>query len=214
MTVLVIVGIVISMFIAGGLSEAGMPFELAWILGILIVVGVLYLIARLVWHSEDVRHNEIEEEHKQNLIKKGIDVESLVYEKMATKLYLNGKMLTCDYYGYCWAESFWEFVTFEITQDMIVCVKYSTGYSQRIQSKRDRQMGALAGFFGVNVILGDPGDNCINRIWAEFISGANVYKIPFSAKEWDVTYELENNINQLQEDLTTLLNAVKQIREN
>ena len=75
-------------------------------------------------------------------------------------------------------------------------------------------MGALAGFFGVNVILGDPGDNCINRIWAEFISGANVYKIPFSAKEWDVTYELENNINQLQEDLTTLLNAVKQISEN
>ncbi len=84
MTVLVIVGIVISLFIAGGLSEAGMPFELAWILGILIVVGVLYLIARLVWHSEDVRHNEIEEEHKQNLIKKGIDVESHVYEKMAT----------------------------------------------------------------------------------------------------------------------------------
>ena len=214
MTVLVIVGIVISLFIAGGLSEAGMPFELAWILGILIVVGVLYLIARLVWHSEDVRHNEIEEEHKQNLIKKGIDVESLVYEKMATKLYLNGKMLTCDYYGYGWDETFLKFGTFEITQDMIVCVKYSTGYSQRIQSKRDRQMGALAGLLGVNVILGDPGDNCINRIWAEFISDTHVYKVPFSSDAWEVTYELENNINQLQEDLTTLLNAVKQISEN
>lgn len=66
---------------------------------------------------------------------------------------------------------------------------------------------------GVNVILGDPGDNCINRIWAEFISDTHVYKVPFSSDAWEVTYELENNINQLQEDLTTLLNAVKQISE-
>lgn len=210
MTVLVIVGIVISVFIAGGLSEAGMPYEWAFWLGILIVVGIFGIIALWVRESEKNKDEQIEEEHKQNLIEKGIDVESLVYEKMATKLYLNGKMLTCDYYEHDREQ----FCTFEITQDMIVCVKYSTGYSQRIQSKRDRQMGALAGLLGVNVILGDPGDNCINRIWAEFISDTNVYEVRFLSGPQEVSYELENNINQLQEDLTTLLNAVKQISEN
>ena len=213
MTVLVIVGIVIFVLITEGLSEAGMPYEWAFWLGILIVAGIFGIIVLWVRESEKNKDEQIEEEHKQNLIEKGIDVESLVYRQLATRLYLNGKMLTYDYYGYGWDETFLKFGTFEITQDMIVCVKYSTGYSQRIQSKRDRQMGALAGLLGVNVILGDPGDNCINRIWAEFISDTHVYKVPFSSDAWEVTYELENNINQLQEDLTTLLNAVKQISE-
>lgn len=207
---LCVVGLLIAAVIADGFSKTGMSFEWAYLLGIIIVFGVCGII---FWFGSELvkeKNKQIDEERKQNLIEKGIDVESLVYEKMATKLYLNGKMLTCDYYEHDREQ----FCTFEITQDMIVCVKYSTGYSQRIQSKRDRQMGALAGLLGVNVILGDPGDNCINRIWAEFISDTNVYEVRFLSGPQEVSYELENNINQLQEDLTTLLNAVKQISEN
>ena len=201
---LCVVGLVIAAVIADGFSKTGMSFEWAYLLGCIIVFGICGIIFWIGSELEKEKNKQIDEERKQNLIEKGIDVESLVYEKMATKLYLNGKMLNYEHDRK-------QFCTFEITQDMIVCVKYSTGYSQRIQSKRDRQMGALAGLLGVNVILGDPGDNCINRIWAEFISDTNVYEVRFLSGPQEVTYELENNINQLQEDLTTLLNAVKQI---
>lgn len=191
------IGFFIFVCIVGGILEkscdvsSDSSFGLAMdiVFGICLVSGVIYAI-----------YGKVKDRHNiEDLERTGISTKNCVFSEYSCTIYKDINKLGYSYLGTD-IPGIADTGSFSINSLTTVCVKCCTGYSSRIQAKHDMALGALAGLFDVGVIFdGNPGDNCIKCIWAEYDTDGIINIIPICYEEIEIDSTTQTKLNNINE---------------
>lgn len=198
-----LIGFFILVAIVGVIMEesCNVSSDSSFALGMLIVFGI-YLVSGAIYaiYGRVKKGHHIEE-----LKRNGISTKKCVFNEYDCTIYKDDNKLGYSYLGAA-IPGIAATGSFSINSLTTVCVKCRTGYSSHIQIKHDMALGALAELFDVGLILdGNPGDNCIKCIWAEYDTDEIINIIPICCEEIEIDSETQTKLYNINSKIQSTL---------
>lgn len=91
-------------------------------------------------------------------------------------------------------------------------LEITTGYSRRIESKKDMTIAAMASLMGAGLIVGPSsscyGDNCITGVVIEIFGfGSRRFLIPMLQGEYEINHDTKYKIEKIEKDFDAMISS-------